>query len=109
MAKKALTEKSLKVLEFLKEHDGENLTAADIAIGMGFADKDDEASMKAGTQSINGTVTGGLQKKGYTRRVPATATLEDGTTKPVKIIELTDEGRAYDHQAAVAEDAASAE
>lgn len=108
MAKLALTENSLSVLNYLKENTDKDLTAADIAINMGFADKDDEESVKAGVKKINGIVTAGLQKKGYTQRIPATAELPDGTSKPIKLIVLTDEGKAYDHEAAIKADAEAA-
>lgn len=95
--KKAVSEKSLSVLNYLKENDGKNLTAQDIADAMGLEKK-----------SVDGIVTSGLQKKGYTERIPAEIPCEDGTHKPIKLIQLTDAGRAYDHEAALAADAAAA-
>ena len=99
--KAAVSEKALTVLNFLKDHDGENLTAADIAQALGMEKK-----------SVDGVVTSGLQRKGLTERIPAQieTTDENGNvvTKPIKLIKLTADGKAYDHEAAVAKDAADA-
>ena len=108
MGKLAITEKSMPVFEYLKENDGKALTAEDIAIGMGFAEASDEEGLKAATKSVNAMITAGLQRKGYTQRVEAEITLEDGTHRSVKLIELTDAGRAYDHDAAVKADVEAA-
>lgn len=94
---KAVSEKSLVVLDYLKEHKGENLTAADIAEALGMEKK-----------SVDGIVTSGLQRKGYAERIPAEIELEDGSHKPVKFIQATEAGLAYDDEAAKAEDAAAA-
>ena len=76
----AMTEKSKAVLNYLKEHDGEDLTSGDVALALGVEKR-----------SIDGTFTS-LQKKGYGVRVPAEVELEDGTHKAVKFLKLTDEG-----------------
>lgn len=100
--KLSLTDKSLTVLNYLKEHQGENMTAEDIAVGLG-KDKDQ------GKKEINGIVTSGLQKKGYAERIPAEIELEDGSHKPVKFIRATEAGLNYDHAAATAADIAAAQ
>lgn len=96
----AVSEKSLVVLNYLKEIDGKNVTAADIAAVLGMEKK-----------SVDGIVTSGLQRKGLTERIPATVEVakEDGTTetKDVKFIKLTPAGVAYDHEAALAADEAA--
>lgn len=92
---KAVSEKSLTVLNYLKENKGVNMTAADIAEALGLEKK-----------SVDGIVTSGLQRKGYAERIPAEIELEDGSHKPVKFIQATEAGLAYDHDAALAEDAA---
>ena len=101
MANKAVSEKSLTVLNYLKEIGDANVTAADIAAALGLEKK-----------SVDGIVTSGLLRKGLTERIPATVEVEgeDGAveTKSVKFIKLTAEGKAYDHAAAQAEDAAAA-
>lgn len=92
----AVSEKSLVVLNYLKDNDGTNMTAADIAEGLGLEKK-----------SVDGIVTSGLQRKGLAERVPAEIELEDGTHKAIKFIRATAAGLAYDHDAALAADAAA--
>lgn len=94
--KNAVSEKALVVLEYLKENDGANLTVADIAEAVGMEVK-----------SAGPVITAGLQRKNLTVRVPATIETEDGI-KEVKFVQLTDAGRAYDHDAAIAKDAEEA-
>lgn len=81
----ALKPNSLTVFNYVKEHDGEDFTAQDIANATGLEVK-----------SVNGIVTSAFQKKGLMVRIPAEAELEDGTHKAIKLIRLTDEGRAFD-------------
>lgn len=95
----AVSEKSLKVLNYLKENDGVDMTAADIAEALGFEKK----------STVDGVVTSGLQRKGLAERVKAEIELEDGTHKPVKFIKATEKGLAYDHEAAKAQDIAAAQ
>jgi DNA-binding MarR family transcriptional regulator len=98
MANKAVSEKSLVVLDYLKKVNGENVTAADIAEALGLEKK-----------SVDGIVTSGLiRNKGYAERIPAEIELDDGSHKQVKFIRATEAGLAYDHEAAKAEDAAAA-
>ena len=83
----AMTDKSKAVLNYLKEHDGEELTSADVAEALGVEKR-----------SIDGTFTS-LQKKGYGVRIPAEVELADGTHKPIKLLRLTDAGFAVDPDA----------
>jgi DNA-binding MarR family transcriptional regulator len=80
----AMSEKTVKVLNYLKEIDGENVTAADIADALDMEKK-----------SVDGIVTSGLQRKGLAERVPSEIELEDGTHKAVKFIHLTAAGKAF--------------
>lgn len=97
MANVSVSEKSLVVLNYLKENQGTNMTAADIAEALGMERK-----------SVDGIVTSGLiRNKGLAERIPAEIELEDGTHKPIKFIQITDAGMAYDHEAALAQDAAA--
>lgn len=80
-----LKENSKLVFNFVKAHEGENITAADIAEGTGLE-----------VRSVNGIVTSAFQRKGLMARVPAEIELEDGSHKAVKFIVLTDEGRNFD-------------
>lgn len=101
MAKVAMTENSLKIWNFLKDAGDANYTAADIAEALDMT-----------TKSVDGAITGGMQKKGYSVRVPAEieVTDEEGNVahKTVKFIKLTPEGKAYNHQAALKADAEAA-
>jgi len=98
---KAVSEKSLTVLNYLKSIGDANVTAADIAEALGMEKK-----------TVDGVVTAGLiRNKGLAERIPATIEItdEEGNpkTKDVKFIKATDAGLAYDHEAALAEDAAA--
>ena len=83
-----LKENSKLVFNFVKAHEGENITAADIAEGTGLE-----------VRSVNGIVTSAFQRKGLMARVPAEIELEDGSHKAVKFIVLTAEGRNFDPEA----------
>lgn len=84
-----LSENARTVYDYVKSVDGvQDVTADDIAAATGVEKK-----------SVNGIVTSAFQKKGLMERVPAEIELEDGTHKPVKLIRLTDEGRAFDPDA----------
>ena len=83
-----LKENSKIVFNYVKAHEGENITAADIAEGTGLE-----------VRSVNGIVTSAFQRKGLMERVPAEVELEDGSHKAVKFIVLTDEGRNFDPEA----------
>ena len=101
MANVAVSEKSLVVLDYLKSIGDENVTAADIAAAVGMEKK-----------SVDGIVTSGLiRNKNLAERIPAQieVTDEEGNTKykDVKFIKLTDAGKNYDHDAALAQDAAN--
>lgn len=80
----AMSEKTAKVLDYLKGIDGENVTSADIAEALDMEKK-----------SVDGIVTSGLQRKGLAERIPAEIELEDGTHKQVKFIKLTAAGKEF--------------
>lgn len=77
------SENAQKVLSFLQDHVGENLTAQEIASENGIENR-----------SITG-VLNGLQRKGLLIRKEAKVEV-DGKEKVVKYILLTDEGVAAD-------------
>lgn len=83
-----LKENSRKVFEYVKEHDGEDFIAKDIADATGLEIK-----------QVNGIVTSAFQKKGLMERIPATIEDEDGGKKNIKFIKLTDAGREFDPDA----------
>ena len=79
-----LSDNAQRVLTFLQEHNGEDMTHKDIAEALGMAPR-----------SVTGTVTG-LQKKGFAERVE--------TDDPkVKYIRATDAGLGLDVTADLAE------
>ena len=81
----ALKPNSLAVFNFVRDNDGDDFTAADIAEATGLEVK-----------SVNGIVTSAFQRKGWMERIPAEIELEDGSHKAVKFIRLTDSGRKID-------------
>ena len=84
----AMKENSKRILNYLKEHDGEDLTAADVSVALGIEKR-----------SVDGSFTSAIQKKGLGVRVSAEVELEDGSHRQVKYLKLTDEGFAYDDSA----------
>ena len=79
----ALKPNSLMVLNYVKEHDGEDFTAAEIAEALGLEVK-----------QVNGIITSAFQKKGLMLREEVAV-----TGGKVKYIRLTDEGREFDPEA----------
>ena len=84
----AMKENSKKVLNYLKEINGENVTAADVAATLGLEKR-----------SVDGIFTSAIQRKGLGVRIPAEIELEDGTHKQVKFLTLTPAGMAFDPDA----------
>lgn len=80
-----MKENSKKVLNYLKQINGEDVTAADVAEVLGIEKK-----------SVDGIFTSAIQRKGLGVRVPAEVLLEDGTHKAVKFLKLTDAGMEFD-------------
>ena len=89
-----LKDNSKVVYDFVKEHDGEDFTAQDIADATGLT-----------VRSVNGIVTSAFQrhkdkdKNEVPLMVRVPAEIEDpetGLHKPVKFIQLTDAGREFD-------------
>ena len=84
----AMKENSKKVLNYLKEVAGENVTAADVAEALGLEKR-----------SVDGIFTSAIQRKGLGVRTPAEIELDDGTHKAVKFLSLTAEGMNFDPDA----------
>ena len=84
----AMSENSKKILNYLKEINGANVTAADIAEALGLEKR-----------SVDGSFTSAIQLKGLGVRTAAEIELEDGTHKQVKFLSLTDEGMNFDPDA----------
>ena len=88
----AMKENSKRVLNYLKEIAGENVTAADVAAALGLEKR-----------SVDGIFTSAIQRKGLGVRTPAEIELEDGTHKAVKFLSLTPAGMSFDPDAEDAE------
>ena len=86
----AMKENSKKVLNYLKEVNGSQVTAADVAEALGLEKR-----------SVDGIFTSAIQRKGLGVRTPAEIELDDGTHKAVKFLSLTAEGMNFDPDADV--------
>ena len=84
----ALKENARKVFDYVKSLNGDNVTAADIAEAVGLE-----------VRQVNGIITSAFQRKELMERVPAEITNPDGTHTPVKLIRLTEKGKAFDPDA----------
>ena len=80
-----MKENSKKILNYLKEVNGANVTAADVAEALGLEKR-----------SVDGSFTSAIQRKGLGIRVAAEVELEDGSHKAVKFLSLTPAGLAFD-------------
>jgi hypothetical protein len=88
----AMKENSKKVFNYLKENNGVNLTAADVA-----------EALELEKRQVDGIFTSAIQRKGLGVRTPAEIEMEDGTHKAVKFLSLTAAGMAFDPDAEDAE------
>ena len=88
----AMKENSVKVLNYLKEVNGQQVTAADVAEALGLEKR-----------SVDGIFTSAIQRKGLGIRTPAEIELDDGTHKSVKFLSLSSEGMNFDPTAEDAE------
>ena len=85
----AMKENTYKVFNYLKEINGANVTAQDVADILGLEKR-----------TVDGIFTSAIQRKGLGERITAEVELEDGTHKSVKFLALTAEGKAFDLEAA---------
>ena len=100
-----MKDSSKVILNYLKEHDGEDFTMYDIAAALG-----------KNWKSINGTLVS-FQRHTDADKKPAPIITreerevknEDGTHSKVKFIRLTDFGKSFDPEAEEAEKKAKAE
>lgn len=83
-----MKENSKKVLNYLKEINGEQVTAADVAEALGLEKR-----------QVDGIFTSAIQRKQLGVRTPAEIELEDGTHKAVKFLSLTKAGMEFDPDA----------
>ena len=84
----AMSVNTLNVIDYLKAHNGENLTAQDVADAL-------EVDVKV----VNGAFTSGIQKKGLGQRIEAEIELDDGSHRKVKFLTLTADGLAFTPEA----------
>lgn len=83
----AMKERTRKVFDYLKENNGQDLTALDVANALGLEKR-----------SVDGSFTS-FCKKGWGVREEAEVELADGTHKKVKYLRMTDAGIAFDPDA----------
>lgn len=79
---------TVSVINFLKEHADQDLTAADVA-----------EALSLEKRQVDGIFTSAIQRKGYGLREEAEVTLADDSHKRVKFLRLTAEGMALDPDA----------
>ena len=91
----AMKPNSKRVLNYLNENHGANVTAADVATALGLEKK-----------QVDGSFTAAIQRKKLGERVLAEIELEDGSHEKVKFLVLNEAGLAFDPDA---EEAAEAE
>lgn len=84
----AMKENTRKIFDYLKENDGKDLTAADVAEALGMEKR-----------SVDGSFTS-FQKKGLGVREPAEVENADGSHSKVKYLRLTEAGLAFNPDAA---------
>lgn len=85
----AMKENTRKVFEFLKENDGKDYTAAEVAETLGLEKR-----------QVDGIFTSAIQRKQYGYREEAEITLADNSHQKVKYLRLSEEGLALDLDAA---------
>lgn len=86
----AMSENTVRILEYLKANHGKDVTAADVAAELGIPKK-----------TVDGCFTSGIQRKQLGFRTPAEIELEDGTHAQVKFLSLNEAGLAFDPTAPV--------
>lgn len=83
-----MKENSRRVFDYLKQINGANVTAQDVADALNLEKR-----------SVDGIFTSAIQRKGLGVRTPAEIELDDGTHKTVKFLSLTSAGMAFDPDA----------
>lgn len=81
----AISVNSRAVFEYMKAHNGEKITSADVAEALGLEKR-----------TVDGAFTSAIQRKGYGVRTPGEIELEDGSHQSVKFLSLTQEGMELD-------------
>lgn len=81
----AMKENTRKVFEYLREINGQDVVAADVAEALGLEKR-----------QVDGIFTSAIQRKGYGHREEAEIELADGSHAKVKFLRLTDAGMKLD-------------
>lgn len=84
----AMKENTRKVFEFLKVHNDEDLTAADVA-----------EALDLEKRQVDGIFTSALQRKQLGERIPAEREEQDGSHTKIKLLKLTEAGLAFNPDA----------
>lgn len=84
----AMSTNSKMILNYLKDNNGADLTAADVAEALGLD-----------ARQVNGAFTSAIQRKDLGVREEAEVELADGSHKKVKFLRLNDAGMAFDPDA----------
>lgn len=84
----AMKQNSKMVLNYLKDVNGQKVTAADVAEALGLEKR-----------QVDGIFTSAIQRKNLGVRTPAEIELEDGSHKQVKFLSLTPAGMEFDPDA----------
>ena len=84
----AMKQNSKMVLNYLKDVNGQKVTAADVAEALGLEKR-----------HVDGIFTSAIQRKNLGVRTPAEIELEDGSHKQVKFLSLTPAGMEFDPDA----------
>ena len=83
-----LKHNTISVINYLKEVNGQNVTAADVAEALGLEKR-----------TVDGIFTSAIRSKELGIRTPAEVELPDGTHKAVKLLSLTEKGMNFDTSA----------
>ena len=84
----AMKENTKKVFLYLKAHNNEDLTAADVA-----------EALDLEKRQVDGIFTSALQRKQLGERIPAEREEADGSHTKIKLLKLTAEGLAFNPDA----------
>lgn len=85
----AMKPNTLAVLNYLKENNGKDMTAADVAEVLGLEKR-----------QVDGIFTSAIQRKQLGFREEAEITLADNSHQKVKYLRLTEAGLTFDPEAA---------
>lgn len=88
-----LKENSKIIYDYVKAHENENITAADIAEATGLTSRQVNGAITMAFQRHKEEIDGEKVEVPLMERIPAELEQEDGSHKAIKLIKLTDAGR----------------